>query len=379
MPPEKSSPQKTQDSRCPWPAYEYSYRYSYGPWRGRGGGHGPWGHPPRHWFFMKILMLLFWVCVALTISFFVSGSLPGYRILHIVGIVFLVMVLGGMVLRRMFSPLRMLLRGVQEVSEGNLDFQFPHHGRHGEINYLSDQFNHMVEHIKEMIRSKDQLLLDVSHELRSPLTRLKLALEMTPKGKMRESMLTDVGEMETMLTEILETERLKNGNGKLSLASVDLTSLVAEMVKRYKGRKPGLKLMDGKEKRVVIADETRVKTVLQNVFENALKFSMGQKKAVQIGLETVEDNVRVTVRDFGPGIPADEQERIFEPFYRVDKSRTKETGGYGLGLSLCREIMLAHEGDIHLESKPGRGTQVILKFPVQTPLRQSAENDLPKG
>lgn len=322
---------------------------------------------------MKILMLLFWVCVALTISFFVSGSLPSYRILHIVGIIFLVMVFGGMALRRMFGPLRMLLRGVQEVSEGNLDFQFPIDGRHGEINYLSDQFNQMVGHIKEMIRSKDQLLLDVSHELRSPLTRLKVALEMTPKGKMRESMLKDVVEMETMLTEILETERLKNGNGKLSLSPVDLAALAGEMAKRYKGRKPGLKLLNGKESRIVTADVARVKTVLQNVLENALKYSAGQRKPVEIGLTAEPNGVGVTIRDFGPGIPLGEQEKIFEPFYRVDKSRTKETGGYGLGLSLCREIMLAHGGDIRLESEPGKGTVVTLRFPLKGPSTPPAE------
>lgn len=316
---------------------------------------------------MKILMLLFWVCVALTISFFVTGSLPSHRIVHVLLIIFLVMFVGGMALRRIFSPLRMLLRGVQEVGEGNLDFQFPTRGRHSEINYLANQFNQMVGHIKEMIRSKDQLLLDVSHELRSPLTRLKLALEMTPKGKMRDSMLKDVAEMETMLTEILETERLKSGNGKLSLARVNLTVLVAETVKRYKGRKPGLKLLNGKENRTVTADEARVKTVFQNVLENALKFSAGQKKAVQVSLETVADNMVVTVRDFGPGIPAGEKDRIFEPFYRVDKSRAKETGGYGLGLSLCREIMLAHGGDIRLESEIGKGATITLQFPVQGP------------
>ena len=316
---------------------------------------------------MKILMLLFWICVALTICFFVTGSLPSNRVLHTLGIVFLVMFVGGMALRRMFGPLRMLMRGVQEISEGNLDFQFPVRGRHGEINYLAGQFNHMVGHVKEMIHSKDQLLLDVSHELRSPLTRLKVALEMTPKGKMKDTMLRDVAEMETMLSEILETERLKNGNGKLNLGPVDLDRVSREMVKRYKGRRPGLKFSEGEEKLQVTADETRVKTVFQNVVENALKYSSGQKKAVQIRLETRPDRVQAVIQDFGPGIAPEEREKVFEPFYRIDKSRTKETGGYGLGLSLCREIMLAHGGDIRLESESGRGTRVTLSFPKAGP------------
>ena len=317
---------------------------------------------------MKILMLLFWVCVALTISFFVTGSLPSHRILQTLGIICLVMAFGGMALRRMFGPLRMLMRGVHEISEGNLDFKFPSHGRHGEINYLSEQFNQMVEHIKEMIRSKDQLLLDVSHELRSPLTRMKLALEMSPKSKMRDSMMSDIQEMETMLTEILETERLKNGNGKLSLGTVDLAGVAREMTEKYEDRKPGLKLLGRVEKNEVTADAARVKTVLQNILENALKYSAEQKRPVEISLESDADSAQLAVKDFGPGIPKEEQDKIFEPFYRVDKSRTKETGGYGLGLSLCREIMLAHGGDIRLESEPGAGTQVVLRFPLRGPL-----------
>jgi signal transduction histidine kinase len=319
---------------------------------------------PRHWFFMKILMFFFWICVALTISFFWFGGLSAHQIFHAFLMVFLVMLVGSMILRRMFRPLRWLMKGVQEISNGNLDFQFPVKGpRHGEIWYLADQFNLMVRAVKEMVESRQQLLRDVSHELRSPLTRLKVALEMTPKGKMKDSMLRDVTEMETMITEILETERLKNGNGKLALASVDLAALIRETLSKYKSRKPGIKLV-GKPKSIIIqADEARVKTVLQNVLENALKYSASRKKSVEVGLSQDEKEALITVQDFGQGIPSEDQEKVFEPFYRVDKSRTKDTGGYGLGLSLCREIMRAHGGDIRLESEPGLGTKVTLYFP----------------
>lgn len=346
------------------PPYRYSYRYSYGPWRGHGWGHGPWSRPPRHWFFMKILFFFFWLCVILTVSFYLFGGLSGSRVLHTLAIVFIIMLLGGMVLRRMFSPLRWLMKGVQEISNGNLDFQFPTRGRHGEIWYLADQFNQMVARVKEMVRSKEELLLDVSHELRSPLTRMKVALEMTPKGKHRDSMMRDIGEMETMLAEILETEHLKSDHGKLRLAPVDLVRLVRGTIQKYKSRKPGIKL-DGKSKSLTVtADEARVRTVLQNVLENALKYSSKQKKPVQIHWEESPGAVTIAFQDFGPGIPPEDQEKVFEPFYRVDKSRTKETGGYGLGLSLCRVIMRAHGGDILLESEQGeRGTQVTLKFP----------------
>jgi signal transduction histidine kinase len=279
---------------------------------------------------------------------------------------FLVMLVAFFILRRMFGPLRMLIKGVNEISNGNLDFQFPVGRRHGEIYYLAESFNLMVRRVKEMVHSKDQLLLDVSHELRSPLTRLKLALEMSPESELKESMLQDVGEMETMLSEILETQRLSNGNGHLSMEKMDLSALVREKADKYKSRKPGVKVMNAPDSLVVMVDPARIKTVLQNLLENALKFSDKQKKPVEISVRLEEDKVILTVQDFGVGIPPEDHEKVFEPFYRVDKSRTKETGGYGLGLSLCREIIRAHGGDMRLESQVGQGTRVLAEWPLKS-------------
>ncbi len=256
------------------------------------------------------------------------------------------------------------MRGVREIAAGNLEFQFPT-WRHGEFRYLAEHFNLMARHIKEMVQSKSQLLRDVSHELRSPLTRLKLALEMMPRNKYRASMLQDVAEMETMLTEILETEKLRSDHGKLNRAPLDVAAIAAELAKKYKARKPGVKLLGYPQRLRLNADEGRVRTVLQNVLENALKYSAHQKKPVELFLQSQNREVLIVVRDFGVGVAAAEQEKVFAPFYRIDKSRTKETGGYGLGLSLCREIMQAHGGRIELQSEPGKGTDVILRFPTE--------------
>jgi signal transduction histidine kinase len=326
--------------------------------------------PPRHWFFMKILSLLLCIGLAfIVVQFLSGGSFTAGKIPHYLGWTFAILIAASFILRRMFGPLRMLMKGVNEISNGNLDFQFPigkHH--HGEIYYLAESFNLMVRRVKEMVNSKDQLLLDVSHELRSPLTRMKVALEMMPKNPLRVSLLQDIGEMETMLAEILETQRLKGENGKLVLAPVDLTALARAMARKYKTRKPGVILVGSPAALTVPADEDRVKTVLQNVLENALKYSARQNKTVRVSLEETEHSVLVRVEDSGAGIPPEDQERVFEPFYRVDKSRTKKTGGYGLGLSLCREIMRAHGGEITLESETGKGTRVVLEFPKEPPV-----------
>lgn len=136
------------------------------------------------------------------------------------------------------------------------------------------------------------------------------------------------------------------------------------MVQKHKDRKPGIKYPGKPVSVVVTADESRVNTVLHNVLENALKYSAHQKRAVEVFMEPKEKTVQVLVRDHGEGIPEAELAKVFEPFYRVDKSRAKATGGYGLGLSLCREIMLAHGGDIRIQSTLGKGTEMTLIFPI---------------
>ncbi len=160
---------------------------------------------------------------------------------------------------------------------------------------------------------------------------------------------------------------MRTGNGKLALAPLDLKALVVEYQKKYKTRKPGVKTVGTLLPLTLSADEARIRTVLQNVLENALKYSAHQKKAVELSLVDANGRVSLSVRDFGEGVPPEEQERVFEPFYRVDKSRTKATGGYGLGLHLCREIMRAHGGDIILENAPSGGTQVSLFFMKANP------------
>jgi len=333
--------------------------------------HGAWGRqsawrwrngkPPKHFFFLRVLFLFLAACGILVFALSSNaGSLHSF--LGHLGLVFLVFFIVGLVLKRLFRPMRRLMLGVQEISDGNLDFRFPLRG-HGEFDYLADHFNLMVDNIREMVRSKDQLLLDVSHELRSPLTRMKVALEMAPKGKWRKDMERDIVEMEAMLGEVLESERLRSGNGKLDLRPLDPGKLLVEFARRYKGRKPGVKKAGPFPLVEVQADEARIRTVLQNVLENALKYSAHQKKPVELGLSGGENGIVLEVRDHGEGIPAAERERVFEPFYRVDKSRAKATGGYGLGLHLSREIMRAHGGDITLECPPDGGTKVSVLVP----------------
>lgn len=271
-------------------------------------------------------------------------------------------------IRRMLSPLKVLTEAVERIRRGEFAYRIPECGR-DELGELARSFNGMSAELEEMIRAREQLLLDVSHELRTPITRIKLALEMSPDSAANESIRDDLREMEAMISELLENARLDSANGKLHLEDVDIATLAAEAAADADGRPPGVRLIgctagDGP---LIRADRARVRKVLANVLGNAAKYSGEGSLPVEVRIEAGPDEVTVRIEDHGAGIPEAELPRIFEPFYRVDRSRSRETGGYGLGLSLCKRIMEAHGGGIAISSREGEGTEVALTFPRTGP------------
>lgn len=266
-------------------------------------------------------------------------------------------------IRHNLKPLKHLLEGVRQIGDGNLDHQVPRN-RLIEFDRLAEAFNTMTVRIRSMLRAKEQLLLDVSHELRSPMTRMKIALEMLPDGQMKENLQDDIREMEMMVSEILEAARLQNAAGELKREAIPADALFQAMEGLYRDRPPGLAIDPVPEDACIHGDPMLVKIVLNNVITNAVKYSPADGEPVRLAWLRHPDFTVVQVRDRGQGIPAEELPYIFEPFYRVDKSRSKRTGGYGLGLSLCKTIMEAHGGRIEVQSAPGDGTTFSLYFPA---------------
>jgi signal transduction histidine kinase len=278
-------------------------------------------------------------------------------------VLIIVLLLTYLLIRRNLKPLKYLLEGVRQISEGQFDHQVPR-SRLIEFDQLADAFNTMAIRIRSMLHAKEQLLLDVSHELRSPLTRMKIALEMLPDGQMKESMKDDVREMEMMVSEILEAARLRNAAGELKYETIRAKALLNEISDLYRNQAPGLQIDPVPDEAFIQGDPMLVKIVLNNIITNAIKYSSTEADPVRLTLMQDDDFIVIQVQDRGQGIPAEELPYIFEPFYRVDKSRTKHTGGYGLGLSLCKTIMDAHRGKIEVESNPGTGTTFRLFFPA---------------
>lgn len=263
--------------------------------------------------------------------------------------------------RRLLRPVRLLDDGVTKLSTGDLNVAVPVVTR-DEFGALTDAFNKMVGRVKQMIQARDQLLLDVSHELRSPLTRLKVALALLPEDENRAGMVDDLNEMEAMIAELLELERIREGRG-LRPQRQDLVPLLRELGEAYKNPPPGVCLVTAFAEVHVDIDREKIRTVLRNLLENARKFSLPDSRPTEIDVAEEASAILVRVRDDGPGIPESDMANVFEPFYRLDRSRSRKTGGYGLGLSICKRIMEAHGGSIVVINNPGRGASFVLTFP----------------
>lgn len=279
-------------------------------------------------------------------------------------VVFSIVILLGayLIIRWILRPLKWLTKGVEQITKGNLEHQVPVK-RRDELTELSEAFNAMTQQIKKMLYAKERLMLDVSHELRSPLTRLKVALEFLPEGTAKESLKEDVVIMETMITEILETARLRDGYAKLNLEEIDLVSLVKSVLAGFAGSLPDVEAGEMPASLPVVVDPELCRTVLKNIISNAIKYSGSDKAMVSVSLFSKSSFAVIQVRDRGMGIPEEDLPHIFEPFYRVEKSRSQTIKGYGLGLNLCKTIVEAHKGKIEIKSSLEKGTTVTLFFP----------------
>ncbi len=300
--------------------------------------------------------------------FGVSRNLPVDSARHgllviILALLTVILVAAFFAIRYILRPVKWLNTGVQEVSRGNLKHRVPLK-KSDELRDLAAAFNDMTDRIRDMLHTKEQLLLDVSHELRTPLTRMKVALEFLEDSQAKQSIQADMQEMEKMVTEILETARMQHKYENLKKQPTNLVGLLKEVLPEFENQPPGIELVEFPTEVMAAVDSEKIKTVFENVINNAIKYSQPDSGPIRIFYKSHKSYAVIRIVDQGIGIPQEELSHIFEPFYRVDKSRAKDTGGYGLGLSLCKTIMEAHDGKIEVQSRPEEGTTVSLFFPL---------------
>jgi signal transduction histidine kinase len=271
-----------------------------------------------------------------------------------------------LLMRRLLLPVRVLSEGVQRLRAGDLDVEM-HTGRTDELGRLVESFNAMTRAIRERIRARDQLLLDVSHEIRSPLTRMRVALEMMPDSPARRSVIEDVEETEAMIRELLETERLDSPHGGLQKSRVDLSALLKDCVAGVVDPGPGIEVKGADHAVHADVDPERMRILVDNILSNALKYSSPTGAPIRVVLDASDGAIMISFHDHGVGIAGHDLAFVFEPFYRADRSRSRDTGGYGIGLSLAKRIAEAHGGSIELSSRVGEGTSVLVSVPASPP------------
>jgi len=275
--------------------------------------------------------------------------------------VLLVLSLNYFIIRWLLQPVSAMQEGVKRIGSGELSHRIQTK-RQDDLGELVNSINQMTDDLEKMLEAKRQLLLAISHELRTPMTRSKVSLALLEDSTYKQAIDQDLQEMEKLLNELLETERLK-GHVVLKRTSSSLNTLVKSVISDYFSDKPIHAFLE-RSLPTLQLDETRLRLLIRNLLENALKYQPSSAKPVEIHTRKENNAILLLVEDHGAGIEAEHIPHLTDPFYRVDPSRQRKTGGYGLGLYLCRLIAEAHGAQLEISSELGRGTRVSLKIPL---------------
>ncbi len=270
--------------------------------------------------------------------------------------------------RRMLRPLDDIRAGALRFGAGDFIQPIPvqHACSPDQLGELATTINTMGADIHQMLEAKRALLLAISHELRSPLTRARLNTELLPETPElqpnREALLRDLALMRDLVTDLLESERLASPHAALHREPVDLAALVASVVDGLPGS-PVIQTEIGTALPIMALDPIRMRLLLRNLLDNALRHSMDTSQPPRVSVQPSADGgVQLRVRDFGAGVAEDQIPNLGQPFYRPDAARTREGGGVGLGLYLCRLVAQAHGGSFTVRNaQPGLEVEILLK------------------
>ncbi len=278
--------------------------------------------------------------------------------------------LAWLYVRRLLKPLDAIGEGARRFGAGDFSQPIPERCLHGpdELGELALTINTMGRDIHQMLEAKRALLLAISHELRSPLTRARLNTELLPESAevnpQREALLRDLQEMAHLITDLLESERLATKHAALQREPVALEALAREVIDELQARHPeaartALHAAPGLP--TLPLDPARMRLLLRNLLDNALRHSAGAPLPPELHLSAEGQGIRIEVRDHGPGVPDEQIPHLAEPFFRPDTARTRAQGGVGLGLYLCKLVAQAHGGTFAVRNAlPGLAATVTL-------------------
>jgi signal transduction histidine kinase len=266
-------------------------------------------------------------------------------------VLLLLTLLAFAVVHRLLRPLQAIGAGVARFGRGQFEppIAVP---RPDELGELAERVNRMAASLRHRLEDQRALLLAISHELRSPLTRARLNAELVDDGQPKAALLRDLAEMRELISSLLEGERIAAGAQALLLEPVDLAALAREAA----AGGAAVELTLEANVPPVQADPTRLKLLLRNLLDNARRHGGGDAAPPpQLFLRREDDGrLALGVRDHGPGVPDDQLPRLAQAFYRPDSARTRAAGGVGLGLYLCRLVAQAHGGELRIRNaRPG--------------------------
>lgn len=297
---------------------------------------------------------------------------PPFGFGWMLGVVALAVALGTYpIVRRLTQRLEGLQRGVERWGDGDLSARVSVQGS-DEVAFLAERFNHAAERIetlmdtqKSLLVSHKSLLANASHELRSPLARIRMGLELMGDGagsSQRAEISRSINELDQLIDEILLASRLDARQADAEpFETLDLTGLAAEECARVQAE---LGTAAQTHSLTVQGSPRLLRRLIRNLLENARRYGTGEisLELSQSGMGT-QERVVIRVNDRGPGVPANQRERIFEPFYRLPGASERE-GGVGLGLALVKSITERHGGTVRCEDRPGGGASFVVELPV---------------
>ena len=284
--------------------------------------------------------------------------------------------------RHLVGPIDRLRQATRQMAAGDLSVRMLPNlkGRQDDLTLLAADFDTMAERVERLLESKQQLLRDVSHELRSPLTRLQLALSLARRqdgGVERQltRIAAEADRLEQLIARILKLVRLERPESAFQGVPVDVGKLLETIAQDVaieadaRGCSVALKSDAGLQ---VAGDSELLRSAFENVIRNAVRYSASGSAVEVRGSRGADSRIEVTVRDHGPGVPEKDLKLIFEPFYRVDAARDRAGGGEGLGLAIAARAIEVHGGSIEARNIPEGGLEVAMRLPALE--RRATEN-----
>ena len=270
------------------------------------------------------------------------------------------------------APIRRIQEGARALASENLDVRVSSglEGRKDELAVLARDFDAMADRLRDNRSATTQLLRDISHELRSPLARMRVALGLARQPpadfpRQLDRLEREIERLDSMISQVLKLARLHGTDAMKQRETFELDDVIEEVVRdaSFEGAAKNCRIeLQGSANAAILGNRELLRSAIENVLRNAVRYSP-QDSTIDMSIARADGMLQILIRDRGPGVPPADLERIFEPFYRVAESRDRDSGGEGIGLAITSQVMKAHGGSAKAANAAGGGLEVRLSLP----------------